>query len=210
MRFAAIFASVLSLGFLAAAAPTVTGAALTARDADLAVRSENALVARGDGPECDACNGQGLALLDAVANIHVNIHASVQALTDACNSGKHGYSDLQPLIADLKAQVQALVDAVVKAHVNVLGIVNVNILVDANVWASLCLQILCEIFDCLKLALSVCTEAKADIAACIQVCVSAIVQANDCVPNCGQAIIAGLQAYVDLCLSLGVNLNAIL
>ncbi|KDQ14199.1 hypothetical protein BOTBODRAFT_188079 [Botryobasidium botryosum FD-172 SS1] len=208
MRFAAIFASVLSLGFLAAAAPTPNVVALAVRDTDLAVRSNGALVAKDIIARCDTCNEAGSALLNAVANIHVDISASIQAITTACHQPGVTVDILAPLIVELQAHISAFVDAVVKANVSLLGLVHISI--DLGIWVQLCVSIFLEIIVCLQLVLSVCADARVQVASCVQIIIQLIVKANACVPGCGQAIIAGLQAQIQACIAVGLNLSAII
>jgi len=207
MRFAAIFASVLSLGFLAAAAPVASVATLATRDTDLAVRSENALLIRDLSARCDTCNEAGSSLLTVVANIHVDITASIQAITNACHQSGVTIDTLGPLIVDLQAHISALVDAVVKANVSILGLIQISI--DLNLWVQLCVSILVDIVVCLQLVLSVCADAHVQVSACVQIIIQLIIKANACVPGCGSQIIAALQVYLQVCIQIGLNLSAI-
>lgn len=84
MRFAAVIASVLSLGLFAAAAPSAPVAArsldLATRDSALAVRELDARCLTGTCGGSGGSGGSG-GILDIVADVKVDITASITAIS---------------------------------------------------------------------------------------------------------------------------------
>jgi len=225
MRFAAVFATILSLGFLASAAPVANVAALAAREVQLATRDTNAFLARGVSVRCNTCgddeddedenndddndnsddDNESSGIIDVIVSIHADITVSINAITDACNQDDVTVDILAPLFVTLIAHINALVTAVVKVNVDVLGLISINL----NLFVTACVSVLVDLIVCLQLVLKVCADAHVHVAACVQLIIQLIIKANGCAPGSGLQIIALLKVHIQICIDIGLNLAGI-
>jgi len=202
MRFAAVFAALLSLGSFVAAAPTPAA---------------NAVSARSDAFQIAVRSASTLNDVFTAAQDQIGPHAD--ALTEACKDSSVTYDDLKPHLDVIHADVVALVHATVavvanvQVGVSVLGLINVYIGVAVDVFVALFVGVFVKIVLALYAAVSVCVDVKADVLVIVNLLVGLIAKIEVCSPGIhitiGVAVKVAIAAYVNVFAAIGLLLSVL-